>query len=74
MPMGQIVQMDCDRCELRTEHYLLGYGDTPTLCRCFRCGQVKKYPGLSAQTKEPYPEDNRKPVVVLWNRAPTGCP
>jgi len=61
----QIVKMDCDRCRLRTEHYLLDYGDTPMLCRCLRCGQVKKYPGLSAQTKEPYPEDNLKPVYVI---------
>jgi len=61
----QIVKMDCDRCRLRTEHYLLDYGDTPTLCRCLRCGRVEKYPGLSSDSKEPYPEDNRKPVYVV---------
>jgi len=61
----QIVKMDCERCRLKTEHYLLDYGDTPMFCRFLRCGQVKKYPGLSAQIREPYPEDNCKPVYVV---------
>ena len=61
----QIVKMDCERCKLKTEHYLLDYGDTPMFCRCLRCGQVNKYPGLSAQIREPYLEDNCKPVYVV---------
>jgi len=61
----QIVKMDCERCRLKTEHYLLDCGDTPMFCRCLRCGQVNKYPGLSAQIREPYPEDNCKPVYVV---------
>ena len=60
----QIVKMDCDNCRLRTEHYLLDYGDTPMLCRCLRCGQVKKYPGIATQIKETYAEDNRRPIYV----------
>ena len=59
----QIVKMDCNRCKLRTEHYIIDYGDTPMLCKCLRCGQVKKNPALS-ENKRPYPIDDIKPVYV----------
>lgn len=60
----QIVKMDCDRCKLRTEHYVLEYGDRLVLCRCLRCGQVKRNPGFHPESKEPYPVDDRKPIYV----------
>jgi uncharacterized Zn finger protein len=60
----QIVKMDCDRCKLKTEHYILDYGDVPMLCRCMRCGQVKKNPGLRPENKAPYPIEDRRPVYV----------
>ena len=60
----QIVKMDCDRCKLRTEHYILDYGDAPMLCKCLRCGQVKKNPAFISENKRPYPIDDIKPVYV----------
>jgi uncharacterized Zn finger protein len=60
----QIVKMDCDRCKLKTEHYLLDYRDRPVLCRCLRCGQVKRSPEFSSENRESYPVDDRKPIYV----------
>ncbi len=56
--------MDCDRCKLKTEHYLLDYGDRPVLCRCLRCGQVKPNPGYASESHKSYPVDDRKPIYV----------
>jgi uncharacterized Zn finger protein len=60
----QIVKMDCDRCKLTTEHYLLDYGYRPVLCRCLRCGHVTTNPGSFPVGHEPYPIDDRKPIYV----------
>jgi hypothetical protein len=30
----QIVKIDCDRCRLRTEHYVVDYGDRPAEDMC----------------------------------------
>jgi uncharacterized Zn finger protein len=60
----QIVKMDCDRCKLRTEHYVLDYGDTPALVRCLKCGHVTRNIGVQLK-HEPYPSDDRKPVYVV---------
>ena len=48
----QIVKMDCDRCKLRTEHYVLDYGDRPALVRSLRCGQDMTNVGVPV-TQEP---------------------
>jgi len=56
--------MDCDRCKLRTEHYILDYGDTPMLCKCLRCGQVKRNPAFISENKGPYPIDDIRPIYV----------
>lgn len=56
--------MDCDRCRLQTEHYVLDYGDRPTLVRCMRCGHVTTNMGIPVK-HELYPMDNRKPVYVV---------
>ena len=60
----QIVRMDCDRCELQTEHYVLDYGNRPTLVRCMRCGHVSTNIG-DTKNREHYPMDDRKPVYVV---------
>ena len=60
----QIEKMDCDRCKLKTEHYVLDYGERLVLCRCLRCGQVKSNPRFSSESREPYPVDDRKPIYV----------
>lgn len=60
----QIVKMDCDRCKLQTEHYVLDYGDRPALIRCLRCGHVSTNLGFAYESHEPYPVDNRRPVYV----------
>ncbi len=60
----QIVKMDCDRCKLRTEHYVLDYGDRPALVRCLRCGHVITNVGVPIN-HEPYPTDDRKPIYVV---------
>lgn len=59
-----IVKMDCERCKLQTEHYVVDYGDRPALVRCLRCGHVTMNPGLQYVFHEPYPVDDRKPVYV----------
>lgn len=59
----QITRMDCDRCRLQTEHYVLDYGDIPALVRCMRCGHVT--PNLGTPIlHEPYPIDDRRPIYV----------
>jgi uncharacterized Zn finger protein len=63
--LEQIVKMDCDRCRLKTEHYVLDNDDNPVLCRCLRCGQVKRNQGFSSEGREPYPVDDRKPIYVV---------
>ena len=60
----QIVKTDCDRCKLKTEHYVLDNGDSPMLCRCLRCGQTKRNPAFTTASKEPYPVDDGKPAYV----------
>lgn len=61
----QIMKMDCDRCRLRTEHYVVDYGDRPALVRCLRCGHVESVnSGLSHVCHEPYPVDDRKPLYA----------
>ena len=60
----QIVKMDCDRCKLRTEHYVLDYGDKPALLRCLRCGHVTTNTGVPVG-HEPYPVDDRRPIYVV---------
>jgi len=64
----QIVKMDCDRCRLRTEHYVVDYGDGPALVRCLRCGHVTTNSGPRYASHKPYPEDDRKPLYVTWMR------
>ena len=59
----QIVKLDCERCKLRTEHYVLDYGDRPVLVRCLRCGHVTTNSVLVEH--EPYPADDRKPIYVV---------
>ena len=59
----QIVKLDCERCKLRTEHYVLDYGDRPTLVRCLKCGHGSM--NLVLAEHEPYPSDDRKPVYVV---------
>lgn len=56
--------MDCDRCKLRTEHYVLDYGDRPALVRCLRCGHVTANAGIPLE-HEPYPADDRRPIYVV---------
>lgn len=56
--------MDCDRCKLRTEHYVLDYGDTLALVRCLRCGHVARNMGIPVK-HEPYPSDDRRPIYVV---------
>jgi len=41
----QVVRTDCDRCGSDTDQLVLDYGDRPMLCRCVKCGRVKRYPG-----------------------------
>ena len=60
----QIVKMDCERCRLRTEHYVLDYGDRPALVRCLRCGHVTTNLGVPVG-HEPYPVDDRRPIYVI---------
>lgn len=60
----QIVKMDCDRCRLRTEHYVVDYGDRPALVRCLRCGHVTTSSGFSSSDHKPYPKDDLKPVYL----------
>jgi hypothetical protein len=60
----QIVKMGCDRCRLRTEHYVVDYGDRTALVRCLRCGHVTTNSGPQYVSHEPYPEDDRKPLYV----------
>ena len=59
----QIVKLDCERCRLRTEHYVLDYGDRPALARCLKCGRVTT--NFVLVRHEPYPTDNRKPIYVV---------
>ena len=59
-----IAKMDCDRCKLRTEHYVLDYGGKPALTRCLRCGHVTATTGVPVD-HEPYPTDDRKPIYVV---------
>ena len=59
----QIVKLDCDRCKLKTEHYVVDYGGSPTLVRCLRCGQVKNNPEVQSHN-EKYPDDSHKPIYV----------
>jgi uncharacterized Zn finger protein len=61
----QIVKMDCSRCKLKTEHYVLDYGDRPALTRCMRCGHVTTDLGFSYASHEPYPVDDRRPIYVV---------
>jgi uncharacterized Zn finger protein len=61
----QIVKIDCDRCKLRTEHYVVDYGDKPALVRCMKCGHVVLNSGLRYMSHEPYPADDWKPVYVM---------
>ncbi|MDG6971359.1 MAG: hypothetical protein JRN54_09685 [Nitrososphaerota archaeon] len=60
----QIVKLDCERCKLRTEHYVVDYGDRPALVRCLRCGHITTNSGPQYLNHEPYPEDGRKPLYV----------
>jgi hypothetical protein len=53
----QIVKMYRDRCKLRTEHYLLDYGDSPMLVRCFEVRPGED--GSIAEGHGPYPDDGR---------------
>jgi hypothetical protein len=60
----QIVKMDCERCKLRTEHYVVDYGDRPGLIRCLGCGHVTTSSGLGYASHWSYLLDDRKPVYV----------
>ncbi len=63
--LEKIVKMDCEKCKLRTEHYLLDYGDGRVLCRCLRCGQVTRNSMVVSIGHGPYPADDRRPIYVF---------
>lgn len=66
MLLQRIAKLDCETCKLRTEHYVQSRDGVAVLCRCLRCGQVKKENLLSGPQEEGlYPEDNRRPIYVL---------
>jgi len=60
----QIVRMDCERCKLKTEHYLVESDRKEVLCRCMRCGRISVDAVVSSEGHEPYPVDSRRPIYV----------
>ncbi len=60
----QIVRMDCERCKLKTEHYLVDNGEKELLCRCMRCGYITMSTVFFTEGHEPYPIDSRRPLYV----------
>ena len=56
--------MDCERCKLKTEHYLVDSGGKEVLCRCMRCGYISISNAFPTEGHEPYPIDSRRPLYV----------
>jgi uncharacterized Zn finger protein len=63
--LEQIRKLDCDRCKLKTEHYLLTNEETVVTLRCLMCGQPKGNIQFVAESHKSYPADESRPVYVV---------
>lgn len=61
----RITKLDCERCKLRTEHYVQFAGDVVLLCRCLRCGLTEGDLQSGSESNELYPEDESRPAYVV---------
>ncbi|MDG6923545.1 MAG: hypothetical protein JRN67_09665 [Nitrososphaerota archaeon] len=61
----RIAKLGCEACKLRTEHYVQSRDGVTILCRCLKCGQVKRENLLSGPRETSYPEDDGRPLYVL---------
>ena len=61
MLLERILKLNCERCRLRTEHYIQIRDGIILFCRCLRCGQLKRNIGEENHT---YPPDELKPIYV----------
>lgn len=59
--LQQIVKLNCERCRLRTEHYVQIRDGTLLVCRCLSCGQTRR--NLVEEDRS-YPSDDRRPMYV----------
>jgi late competence protein required for DNA uptake (superfamily II DNA/RNA helicase) len=62
--LQQILKLNCERCKLRTEHYVQMRDGAVVLCRCLRCGQPKMKQSLAEEDPRSYPQDDRRPIYV----------
>lgn len=64
MLLQQIVKLNCERCRLKTEHYVQIWNDMVLMCECLKCGKVRTNPSFTREELQPFPADNRSPVYV----------
>ena len=65
MLLQQILKLNCEKCRLKTEHYVQIQNDVVLVCRCLKCGQMRVNPSLTEEELRSYPPDDRKPVYVF---------
>ena len=65
MLLQQIVKLNCERCRLKTEHYIQVRDGAILVCRCLKCGNLKRSPFGIGEEPESYPSDDRRPVYVI---------
>ena len=64
MLLQQIMRLNCERCRLRTEHYVQIWNGVVLMSHCLKCGQMRTNPDLTKEELQSYPPDDRKPVYV----------
>lgn len=64
MLFQQVSKLNCEKCRLKTEHYVQILDGMVLMCRCLKCGRVRMNPQLTREELQPYPPDDATPVYV----------
>jgi uncharacterized Zn finger protein len=62
--LQQILKLNCERCGLKTEHYVQIWNGMALMCECLKCGRARMNPSLTREELQPYPADDHNPVYV----------